>query len=950
MNKTKTGYIIPHTHWDREWRYPIWENRLYLVKLMDELIETLENNPDYKNFLLDGQVIPILDYLQVRPDTRDKLVQFIKDGRIDVGPWYTLPDLYPISGESIVRNLLKGRREANKLGNCLDIGYESFGWGQPSQLPQIYKGFGIDTVIVSKNVDKKRAPHCEFKWTGKDGTSVYATRLGEDARANFFMNAYIHIMNGVAYKSDNYNFDMGNYGQVYHQADSENYIQDYFKIEDTEKIHPEVIKEAVTRAWNGMEDTLMPDDRAMMDGTDSTTGQPQLMNLIQAINEQFDDIEFKSSSLGEYVEILKEKLNLDELIEIHGEMRDGPTTSLSGNALMTRPHIKTLNKKVQNTLFNQAEPLSVANMMVGGKYDETFLQLALDYMLLSHAHDSINGVTQDKTVDDVLYRLNQALEISNAISNKNCQELIRHIDLSQYNSKDIVLVVFNSYAKPRNEMVKAYIDTPQAQNIWEFDLVDSDGNVCEIQHISRTEVTSPVVHLQARPFPYYSDRHCVVFETGEIPAGGYKVYKLCNKVEFNRKTEFWAKTRTTDGKEIATSSTCMQNEFIKVEVNSNGTISILDKENGNCFDNLNYFESTGDVGDYWMYYPPYHNKTYNSKGCNASIFLIENGNLAATIGVKLTMELPKYSYRPDNYVRGKSERSELTGHLSVTTYYTLKKDARNVEVKVEIDNNCKDHRMSVLFDTGIQARSVDAQGHFTVDNRDVTPLKDDRGHYYNELLTQPLQNFVSIADDHKGFGIVTDCLGEYRVSPDCEHKDGGDGTLSMTLFRAVKNIICTEWRSAGVFPNQEGGQLQQKLVYNYAIRPMNSSWENSDLSEMADCFNSPLKPVQTCVPAMLVEKSEGTLPPKHSFYQVTGKLSVSCIKKAEDSNSIIVRLFNPYPTEQSGSIILGCDVQNVCMTNLNEEEEAASNLTMIDNAVELKIKPNKIVTLKLDLA
>ncbi|MNP14573.1 alpha-mannosidase [compost metagenome] len=172
----------------------------------------------------------------------------------------------------------------------------------------------------------------------------------------------------------------------------------------------------------------------------------------------------------------------------------------------------------------------------------------------------------------------------------------------------------------------------------------------------------------------------------------------------------------------------------------------------------------------------------------------------------------------------------------------------------------------------------------------------------------------------------------------------------MTLFRAVKNIICTEWRSAGVFPNQEGGQLQQKLVYNYAICPMNSSWENSDLSVMADCFNIPLKPVQTCVPAMEVVKPAGMLPAKHSFYQVTGKLSVSCIKKAEDSNSIIVRLFNPYPTEQSGSIILGCDVQNVCMTNLNEEEEAASNLTMIDNAVELKIKPNKIVTLKLDLA
>lgn len=127
MKKSK-GYIIPHTHWDREWRYPIWENRMYLVDMLDELIETLEKNPEYKSFLFDGQVVGIEDYLQVRPEKKETLCRLIAEGRIAVGPWYTLPDLYPISGESMVRNLLKGRREAEKLGKCMEIGYESFGW------------------------------------------------------------------------------------------------------------------------------------------------------------------------------------------------------------------------------------------------------------------------------------------------------------------------------------------------------------------------------------------------------------------------------------------------------------------------------------------------------------------------------------------------------------------------------------------------------------------------------------------------------------------------------------------------------------------------------------------------------------------------------------------------------------------------------------------------------
>ncbi|MGN1027729.1 MAG: hypothetical protein ACI4P4_15150 [Faecousia sp.] len=180
----KKGYIIPHTHWDREWRYPIWENRQYLIDMMEGLLENFRENPEYKSFLTDGQCVMLLDFLELRPEREEEIKGYVKAGRLNIGPWYTLPDLYPVSGESIVRNLLKGKRVCAELGGCMDIGYESFGWGQPSQFPQIYQGFGIDTVIVSKNVDKTRAPECEFIWEGKDGTQVLATRLGTDARAD----------------------------------------------------------------------------------------------------------------------------------------------------------------------------------------------------------------------------------------------------------------------------------------------------------------------------------------------------------------------------------------------------------------------------------------------------------------------------------------------------------------------------------------------------------------------------------------------------------------------------------------------------------------------------------------------------------------------------------------------------------------------------------------------
>lgn len=937
MEKKSTGYVVPHTHWDREWRYPIWENRMYLRDLVDELIETLENNPEYKTFMFDGQVVGLLDYLEVAPEKKEAVTKLIRDHRIIIGPWYTLPDLYPISGESMVRNLMRGRKEAQKLGGYLQIGYESFGWGQPSQLPQIYKGFDIDTVIISKNVDRTRAPRCEFKWIGADGTEVLATRLGEDARANFFMNGYLKVMTGKVYKSSDYEFQYGQDGQVFHQADSEGAVQDYFRLESTERIHKEYIKEAIEKVWKGMDATRLPDDRAMMDGSDSTTAQPHLLELLAEMNEQSEDIEFKSSSLEEYVDVLKKKLNFDELNEIHGEMRDGPTTSLSGNALMTRPYLKTLNKAVQNKLFGMAEPVSVVNMIMGGGYEEHFLDKSLDYMLLSQPHDSINGVTQDKTANDVMYRLSQAEELAYTVYMRGLQNIVRKIDLSAYDKDDMIFVVFNPTAKPRQEVLEVVLDTPQDKNIWEFGIEDSRGNVRELQFKNRTEHISPVVHLQSRPFPYYTDRHTVFFETGEIPAGGYEVYRLIDLVTFDRKTKFWAKTRKTDGKEIAKATDRMENDLLAVKVNADGSITITDKRTNEVYGPLNYYESTGDVGDYWMYYPPYNNRTYTSKGTQASIYLKENGDLSATIGVDMKMLIPEYAYRPESYIHGKSERSESMKELPITTYYTLRKGSDEVEVKVVINNNCRDHRVSVLMETGVQTDIANAQGHFTVDHRNALPLIDAEGKYFNELTTQPMQNFVSVADGRRGMAVITDCLGEYELRTDEEK------TMSFTLFRAVKNIICTEFRSEGYFPDQDGGQLQRKLEYHYAICPTKPEITENELAQKAEAFNIPLKPIQTNVP----NAGKGELPASYSFYEVKGGAQVSCLKKAEEGDAVVMRLFNPSGEEEAVTVQWCKAIEKAELLDLKEDvkEELAAD----GNKVSLTIPANKICTVRFEI-
>ncbi|GAG60673.1 unnamed protein product [marine sediment metagenome] len=48
---------------------------------MDKLLDILRSDPDYKNFTLDGQTIPIEDYLEVRPEFEDEIKKYVKERR-----------------------------------------------------------------------------------------------------------------------------------------------------------------------------------------------------------------------------------------------------------------------------------------------------------------------------------------------------------------------------------------------------------------------------------------------------------------------------------------------------------------------------------------------------------------------------------------------------------------------------------------------------------------------------------------------------------------------------------------------------------------------------------------------------------------------------------------------------------------------------------------------------
>jgi mannosylglycerate hydrolase len=165
--------LVSHTHWDRAWYCTFQEYRIRLVKLVDKLIDIVNDDPNYHVYMLEGQMSVLEDYLEVRPQRAAELQALCKSGRIQVGPWYVLADEFLVSPESLIRNLLVGRRMGEPYGGVMSIGYVPDGFGHVAQLPQILRGFGIDNAFFWRGMGTEGDDlGTEFEWYAPDGSHV----------------------------------------------------------------------------------------------------------------------------------------------------------------------------------------------------------------------------------------------------------------------------------------------------------------------------------------------------------------------------------------------------------------------------------------------------------------------------------------------------------------------------------------------------------------------------------------------------------------------------------------------------------------------------------------------------------------------------------------------------------------------------------------------------------
>ena len=922
-------HVITNTHWDREWLYDFQETRMLLVDFMDKLLNILDTEPRYRSYLMDSQAVPIEDYLEVRPEKRAAIEKYVKTDRLLIGPWYTCPEEFCVNGESLVRNLLVGHQVAEAYGKVMKIGYSPFSYGQTSQMPQIYAGFGIDSILFYHGVTLEETKS-EFLLEGPDGTRLFGSRMGSNARYNFYFSVWRPAIYGMKVTEREYDWTTG--GLPFHLCSPERYLGHHFVVDPVKRFNLENLRQALGDLKQAELKHVTTRYLAYMQGMDSTEPDPLEAHLIEEAKKVLapGDALFHSSMPDWLEKVKREAKNLKVL---RGERRVprfiGAHVHLFGDVVSSRVRTKRANAETEHALQRYAEPWAAAAMTLGVPYPKSFLDLAWKYLLRCHPHDSIAGSGVDQIERDMMNRLDQARHIAGGVMRRAFQQIQARINNSDVEPDTVLLTAFNPSPYPRSEVLTAFVDFDKKHPVNHYDVVDaSTGKAVRHQEVSRRDAAPVVRHLADATLEMPAERVELHLDAQDLPALGYRTYRFARREEPLRGPE-----------SLLVGERTMENEHLIVRLNDNGTLCVTDKATGRPYDGLHYFEDGGEAGHAWQHIPPAHERLISSLDFPAAIALEEAGPLLARFRVDYLMQIPvdlvegdgNYVRRLENYGNAAS-RSEIEKPLRITSWFTVRKGAKSLHVTTRFVNEQRCHRLRVAFPSLIPAAVSAAEVAFDVVEREIERGPDNPWRLtWNP--THPQHRFVDVSDGRFGLAILNRGLREYEVT------DTPDRRIYLTLLRAYEIAICTvSWRWER-HPEMTLSQQFGEHEVRYAIYPHAGAWERAEVYREAERLNLPVEIAQ-------VGPHGGELPKEMSFLRVEpANLVLSAFKKAERSDALILRLFNPTDKPIAGKVTLPRRIRKARLTNLNEEPE--KSLAHTGSSLELTVPKKKIVTVEI---
>lgn len=917
--------IVPETHWDREWYLTYQEFRLKLVFMMDKLIKILKTNPNYRNFTLDGQVIPIEDYLEVRPEAEEEIRQFVQEGRLSVGPMYVLPDEFLVSGESIIRNFMIGISFAREFGRVMKAAYIPDPFGHIAQLPQIVNGFDIPSILFERGFGEEFEEYnlnMEFSWNApSNAASVIA----------------IHLVRG--------------YGSLAYLSTS---LEQGKYVKALEKIK---------RVVSDLEHYTAAPLVLLNNGEDHLEAYPEIPIIVKQWNEAYPKVFMEQNDFEYYINKLV-ALN-PKLKDFEGELRGAKYSHLLSGVFSARMWIKQRNSKIEYLFEKYAEPLSAIvwslDKLNKFEYPSAYLSLGLKWLIKNHPHDSICGCSIDEVHREMKTRFDWAEQIAIQICKLSWSYLLKIIMIKKENENAFPFFVFNPLPWKRTDVVKfnySFLERrKRGGSLVAFKIIDDTDN--EMAYAWQSIKGNPRYTVEDQ-----SNYH--VSFIASVPACGFKQYQIIPEQE-----------PRTQNIEENKEEYIIENEFFKVEVQDDGQINVLDKNSKRKYEKICSIEDVGDWGDEYDFSGPYRKQVDKKFGTTDSKIVDIQKSMKSinqeSVHIKMELNLP-ISLSEDRLNRA----NDIVVN-NIDMIISLYRDIKRIDFSITLVNNSKDHRIRILFPTNIKSKKVFADGHFYIVPRNIE-LPEGKRWMQKPSPTNHQKDFVMVHDESVYFAVANRGLPEYEAI-----KNQDDTiTLAITLLRCIgwlsREKMNSRRHNAGPPLKTSDAQCLGKHHFELSLFIENNKndWNNAGIPSKAKEFNNPLLPIfpsslksrlgvinrfmntplgmSQTLPKKSEELFESYLPQTLSFLEIDNKnVMLSILKKSEVGKYLIIRFYNNTSENQKTQLRFTdlITIKDAEIVNLMEENPKNPINSTIDSikkhSIILSIGPNVIATVKLEI-
>lgn len=584
--------------------------------------------------------------------------------------------------------------------------------------------------------------------------------------------------------------------------------------------------------------------------------------------------------------------------------------------------IKEGNRNSENSLFS-SEFFNTLRWLSGDKYPASELNDLWETVTFNEFHDILPGSAINEANKEAIARYSEVLRKSTELRNMAFRKLADEVKFQEGIGQPVV--AYNMQPAARKAIVEANVfshEEPATAKLagWgnyygsnKIKPVDKgQGNVPTVMVRDAAGKTYPaqVVWGKSTP-PGFTSK--VQFVVDNLPAGGYKTFyiDMTKPGEFNQPIPFNNNTFETDF------------FLVKFNMKTGGIFSLLDKRS-----EKEYVKEGGELNTLRMYLEDKKggmkswviNKIVRQEDISniASVKLVEDGPVRACIESVKTWGNSRFIQR--TYVYRSYPRIDFD--VEVHWLETGSDTTDSPMLRTVFPLNLTNTRFYSQVPFNVAERPVDGK----INGKDAPSYLKHADAYgikaeIEEGQEVPAQKWVDVTDGKDGIAL----LNKTKYGHSYNH-----GDLRLTLMRSAGE--------PDIYPNLG------KYIISYSLFPHSGEWKNGVWAE-GDDFNVPVYAAEP--PSLALVKEHATRPEEDSFISLDSKgVILTGMKQAAEGKELIIRLVEVEGRETVVNLKLPVRISAARRLNLIELPlEDAANPVVNNKSVQIKIRPNEIVTL-----